>query len=180
MDLELKIGAVFSLATDVPETSTNYSGELEDIGEPGVHAEMTVNSETSVNNNDAINTNETNYITSSADQDMTTDSVMTVNNVPIGTNETDSVMTGADPEMNSSAEVNDLEIDVDGEMSTDSAYSPDHPPVLPMEETVGVLSSVYHDDMVEAMPPPVLSPVTEELSKKSMLEVKREPVEYEG
>lgn len=157
MDLELKIGAVFSLAPEeTPVTTADETlNGASDTGEGEKYTEMT-----------------------------TDDCEEPVNSLDVSGNEHDYVITGADPEMNSSTEVNDLEIDVEGDMSTDTAFSPDvssdHPPILPMEESVGILSSVYHDEMVEGMPPPVLSPMIDEVPKKSAPTLKQEPVEYEG
>ena len=156
MELEIKIGAVFSLATD--EVQENSAEE---------------NSHKAADNNDGTEFSQT-----------AVDPETTVNGVTENSDETNSVMTGVDPEMNSSTGENDLDIDVENDLGPDGEYSPDvdadNPPVLPMEDTVGVLSSVYTDEMEEAIPPPVLSPVIEGVTKPSGPRVKEEPVEYEG
>ena len=156
MELGIKIGAVFSLAADeVQETSADDNSHKA-----------------------ADNANGTEFSETAVDPETT------VNGVTENSDETNSVMTGVDPEMNSSTGENDLDIDVENDLGPDGDYSQDvdtdNPPVLPMEDTVGVLSSVYTDEMEEAIPPPVLSPVIEGVTKPSGQRVKEEPVEYEG
>ena len=95
-------------------------------------------------------------------------------------NEAGDVITGTDPEMNSSTEVNDLDIDIENgglnrENTLAHVISTENPPILPMERNEGVLSSVFPEEMEEALPPPILSPVISDTIK-----VKEEPIEYDG
>ena len=190
MDGDLKIGAVFSLAPDTkstmsPDEAPDASEDLpcgvdDNTGAAGDTQSATGDTQRT-ENEILVSAGETPIADGQVYTEMTADDCeVSANIAEMTRNEADDVITGTDPEMNSSAEVNELEIDVEsGDVTTESAFSPDvsteNPPVLPMEENVGILLSVYPDEIEEALPPPILSPVINETVK-----VKQEPVEYDG
>ena len=199
MENDLKIGAVFSLAPGdksppPPDDATNYSAypsgvadetqsgvqgnDTENIPSPACNNRIVDNEELTLGSADDLppvlssnSTNEPDYT------EMTADDCAVSGNIE---NEADDVITGADPEMNISTEVNDLDIDIENgglnkENTLAHVISTENPPILPMEGKEGVLSSVFPEEMEEALPPPILSPVISDTVK-----VKEEPIEYDG